>query len=464
MEDLAEAAVARAQKAGAEFADIRLESSVGINIVIMDGKTRMMTGVQESGAGVRAFIDGAWGFASTNTLSRRAVESAASSAAKMARAARTKAKIRYKISEGKALRATEDYRFKELPGDVTTEEKLQFVLGLDKSMTQSDKRIHSTNTRYDDLEVQRVVANSFGTLVNANERWVISACSAWAKSEGVTQRGHASLGSVGGYELMRTDEAHDLGKEASGQAIRLLSSKPVPAGKFTCILDNKMAGLVAHEAFGHACEADAVLAGASVLEGKRGKKVAHEDISLIDDPTIKDTFGHFKIDWEGVRSRRHVLIDRGILSGYMHNLESSSRMGERPNGAARAEAFNSPPIIRMSNTFIAGGDWKKEELFEDLHQGLLIQGSQYGYVEPAKGQFMFKCDEAYDVRNGEIGQRYRDASLTGVILDVLTKVERIGDDFKLGDPGYCGKNGQSARTTDGGPHLRIADMVVGGLA
>lgn len=463
MEDLAELTIRHAVKLGAEFADLRMESTIGTNILIMDGKTRTLNSERESGCGVRAFVGGAWGFVSTSVLTQASLKSAAASAFKMAKAASARAKIRFKIKPTNAVIASEEYRCREKAVDVTTEEKLSFALGLDASMKSYDSRISSTNARYDDLEAERVVANSFGTRVRTKERWVLAACSAWSRSEGVTQKGHASEGSVGGFELMRTNGALGLGTEAAAQAIRLLESKPAPAGKFDCVLDNKMTGMLAHEAFGHACEADAIIAGASVLEGKVGKKVANEAISLVDDPTVKNTFGYFSTDWEGVKARKHVLVDGGVLAGFMHNLESSNRLGQRPNGSARAQGFNSPPIIRMSNTYISGGDWKEEELMDGLGHGLLIQGNQYGYVEPAKGQFMFKCDEAYEIRNGEVGQRYRDASLSGIILDVLNKVDRIGDDFHLGDPGYCGKGGQSARTTDGGPHILVRDMVVGGL-
>jgi TldD protein len=221
--------------------------------------------------------------------------------------------------------------------------------------------------------------------------------------------------------------------------------------------------VLAHEAFGHACEADAILAGASVLDDKVGKKVACDDVTLVDDPTVKNTFGYFAIDWEGVKARKHVLIENGVLKGFLHNLESSSRMGVEPNGASRAQVYNYPPIIRMSNTYIGPGDRSKEELISELKHGILFEGMQYGYVEPAKGQFMFKGSEAYEIKNGEVGQRYRDASLSGVILEVLTKVEALADDFELVDPGYCGKSAQSARTTDGGPHMRIGDLVVAGL-
>ncbi len=464
MEDLAESAIDHMLKLGAEFADLRLETAAGTNIVVMDGKTKTLTAMRESGIGLRAFTGGAWGFATTNDLTMRSAKAIGESAVKMAKAAKARAKHSFKITEGKALKATEEYKCRLRPSDVPVEEKLRFALECDKTMREADSLISSTNARYDDIEIDRIVANSFGTMVRTLERWTLGACSAWAKSEGVIQRGHDAFGSVGGYELMKTKEAGSLAQNAAAQAIRLLDSKPAPAGKFTCILDNKMTGVLAHEAFGHACEADLVLAGSSILEDKLGKKVAGEEVTLVDDPTVKNTFGYFSTDWEGVKARKHVLIQGGVLKGFLHSLESSSRMGVEPNGASRAQVYNNPPIVRMSNTYIGPGDRTKDELFSGLKEGLLFQGMQYGYVEPAKGQFMFKCDEAYAVRNGELGQRYRDASLSGVILEVLTKVEALADDFRLEDPGYCGKGAQSARTTDGGPHMMIRDLVVGGLA
>ena len=463
MEDLARAAINRALKMGAEFADVRIESSTGTNVIVMDGKTKTLSAFRESGCGIRAFTGGAWGFAATNGLTRSSVTAAAESAANMAKVAKAKAKIQFKVVPAKAVSIKEEYRAKEKTVDVPMEEKVEFVMELDKSMRSLDKRVTSTNARYDDLEADRVVANSFGTLSRTKERWLVAACSAWAKQEGVVQRGHASNGSVGGYELMRTDYSTGLGVKAAEMAVRLLDSKPAPAGKHTVILDNIMTGLLAHEAFGHACEADAVLSGASVLEGKLGKKVADERISLVDDPTVKNTFGYFALDWEGVKSQKHVLIENGVLKEFMQNLETGSRMNLASNGSARSQAYNSPPIIRMSNTYIGPGDQSKEELFGMVKNGLLIKGGQYGYVEPAKGQFMFKCDEAYQIKNGEVGQRYRDASVMGLILDVLNNVRGIGNDFVLGDPGYCGKGGQSARTTDGGPHVCLDNIVVGGL-
>lgn len=464
MEDIAVKAVEHARKLGAEFADIRAENVAGTNIIVMDGKTKTVTSLIESGCGIRAFIGGGWGFAVTNHLGQAEVKKAAAAAVKMAKASSSKAKVRFHIPDRKGIRKTEVYKCKEHPAEVRVEDKLAFALGQDATMRKADPRIKSTNARYDDLEGERVVANSFGTIVRTTETWTLGACSAWARSDGIMQRGHDAVGNVGGHELMRTKGAVSMGEKAASMAIRLLDSKPPPAGNFTCVLDSKLTGLMAHEAFGHACEADAVLAGACVLEGKLGEVVADEQVSLIDDPTIESTFGYFGYDWEGVKSSKHVLIEKGVLKGYMHNLETGARMGVPTNGAARAQAFSSPPIIRMSNTFIAPGGWKKDEVIEETRNGLLAVGAQNGYVEPAKGQFMFRCDEAYEIKNGEVGQMYRDASLSGVILEVLKNVKCVANDFRLGDPGYCGKGGQIARTTDGGPHMCIQNIVVAGLA
>jgi TldD protein len=464
LQDIAKKAIDRALKSGAEFADLRIESASGTNIVVMDGKTKTVTSQIESGCGIRAFIGGAWGFAVTNTLTQSSVVAAAQSAAKMAKVAQKKAKIKFAIEQQRAEVKVEKYACKEPPSEIPVEDKLSYALSQDRAMKDRDSRVSSTNSRYDDFEVKRVVANSFGTIITTYETWTLAACSAWARSEGIMQRGHASVGNVGGCELMKEEESQRLGQSAADQALRLLESKPVPAGKFTCVLDNKMTGMLAHEAFGHACEADAILAGASVLEGRIGQSVAAEGVSLVDDPTLERTFGYFGYDWEGIRAKKHVLIENGTLKGFLHNLESSSRMRIKPNGSSRAQTYQNTPIIRMSNTYIGPGDWKKDEVIEEVRRGMLIQGNQYGYVEPAKGQFMFKCDEAYEIKDGIVGQRYRDASLSGVILEVLKNVRSVGNDFKLGDPGYCGKGGQSARTTDGGPHICVDHVVVGGLA
>jgi TldD protein len=464
MEDVAELAIEHSLAKGAEFADVRVESFQGTIIVVMDGRTKTITTRIERGCGVRAFIEGGWGFAVSNGLEPANVRDAAEVAVKLAFVSKEKAKVRFRMGEAPSTRTKDDYPCLTTPSSVPVAEKLRLAMGHDKAMKSFDERVVSTNTRYEDFEGARVVANSFGSMIRTNEWWTLASCSAWARSDGILQRGHDSVGNVGGYEVVGTEEAAEIGVRAAAQAVRLLDSKPVPAGRFTCVLDNKMTGLLAHEALGHACEADTVLAGASVLEGMQGKRVASETVTLVDDPTVSNTFGYFAYDWEGVKSSKHTLIDRGVLGDFMNNLETSSRMGVVANGAGRSETYSAPPIVRMSNTFIAPGDLGKEELISGVRDGMLISGAQYGYVDPAKGQFMFKCDEAYRIEKGEVGQRYRDAILSGLVLEALHGVTGVADDLILTDPGYCGKSGQDARTTDGGPHIRVENILVGGLA
>jgi TldD protein len=157
-----------------------------------------------------------------------------------------------------------------------------------------------------------------------------------------------------------------------------------------------------------------------------------------------------------------VLIDKGVLKGYLHSIETASRMGEKTNGAARAQDFASTPIVRMSNTYIVPGDCKPEEVFEGMKHGIYAVGSEYGYVIPANGQFTFKCEYAHIIENGEPKELIRDVALSGLILEALNNVEAIGQDLAF-EPGVCGKSGQSVPVSTGGPHVRVSNVVVGGM-
>ncbi len=459
-----EAALEGGLRMGAEFLDIRVEDARASHVRVADGRTREVVAPREAGAGVRAFVDGAWGFSTTNRLDRRGLTQAAGEAARMARAAAKSTRVHFKLPEGKAWEAQGRSGAKLPVGDVAMEERVSLALELDKDLRRRDKRIVSTQTSYDDLDARITIANSWGTFVEVPEEWVLVNAVAWAAKGGLRVRGRDSRGGFGGFEVVEREGAREAPGVAAGKAIRLLSSKAAPAGKFPCIFDPVLTGVFAHEAFGHAAEADLVLGGSSVLEGRIGQRVGPEEVSIFDDPTLQGTFGYFEYDWEGSPARRRVLVKDGVLRGYIHSLETAARLGMPPNGGARSDGYQSPPIVRMSNTFFGAGTWNPAEMMKDMGRGLYLKGMQYGYTDPAKGQFMFKCEEAFAVEEGEPGQVYRDCSLSGLTLEVLSNIDALGKDLLVTDPGYCGKNGQSMRTTDGGPHLRVKNIVVGGLA
>jgi TldD protein len=227
------------------------------------------------------------------------------------------------------------------------------------------------------------------------------------------------------------------------------------------VADQDLTGVLVHEALGHACEADAILGGDSILEGSMGKKIASELVTIYDDPTIRGAFGSYPFDDEGVRTRRKVLVEDGVLREFLHSRTTAQRLGMAPNGSARAESYSARPLVRMSNTFMAGGDRKLEELLEGIKLGVYAKGSRGGQVDTAKGTFQFNAQEAFLIEKGRITAPLRDLSLSGETLRMLADVVALADDSRVGDPGYCGK-GQWVPVGDGGPHMRVKQAVVGG--
>jgi TldD protein len=229
----------------------------------------------------------------------------------------------------------------------------------------------------------------------------------------------------------------------------------------TAIVDPDMTGVLVHEAFGHASEADLVLAGESILDGRLGEKLGADGVTIFDDPGMDGGFGSFPYDDEGVPGTRKVLMEDGVLTSFIHSRETAGRLGQEPNGAARAQDHSSRPLVRMSNTCMEAGDMSQEEIFETVKEGIYLKGTRGGEVDPAKGTFQFGAQEAFLVENGEVSRPLRDVALMGSILETLLNVDGIGKDFTLASPGFCGK-GQTVPVCDGGPHVRFLDAVVGG--
>ncbi|MEM1579081.1 MAG: TldD/PmbA family protein [Archaeoglobaceae archaeon] len=258
----------------------------------------------------------------------------------------------------------------------------------------------------------------------------------------------------GGWEKLKN--VYELAEEINDVLPELLKAKAPPSGEMNVVMDSQLAGVFVHEAFGHAVEADHVLQGASVLSGKIGEKIAGENVTIIDDPTIEE-FGFYPFDDEGVKARKKILVEKGILKGYLHSRETAKKLKGEP-GNARSEGV-SFPIVRMSNTFLEEGDFSFEELLELCKNGVFLIGSRGGETNPATGFFQFSAQYGYLVRNGEMGEMIRDVSLMGT-LEVLKNL-KIGKEIKF-DPGFCGKAYQTVPVADGAPFV-LCRATVGGL-
>ncbi|MFQ6065090.1 MAG: TldD/PmbA family protein [Candidatus Bathyarchaeia archaeon] len=462
MQDALESILDYGLTLGVEFVDVRVQDTIGTTIRAVDGKTKQLINSHNKGAGIRAFSKGAWGFSSTNNLGKKSLKNATKQAVKMARAAEKKVKTRFELKLPKPVVDFVKISAKKKLMETPVDEKVEYVLALDKSARERNEVVN-TNELYMDSSGSLIVSNSNGTYVETNINYVFATAYVFAQEGSVKQQGYEPEAGAGGFEIVETEHAQKLGEISADKAIRLLKAKSAPAGKFSAVLDPRLAGIFIHEAFGHACEADGVLAGMSILEGKINEKVGSEIVTVIDDPTLKGKFGYFPYDSEGTPARRKVLVKNGILRGFMHNLETSSRMGVEPNGSARAETYQHIPVVRMSNTYIEKGDYTFEEMIEDIDEGIYAKGSIYGYVDPAKGQFMFKPEEAYMIERGELTSLLREAAISGLILEVLKNTEAVGKDFQMMDPGFCGKSLQSARVDDGGPHIKVREVVFGGM-
>jgi TldD protein len=461
MEDLAQIAIEAALEIGVTFADVRIENTTTTILEIDDGITKQALSSKLKGAGIRAFIDGAWAFAQTTDLTRSGIKSTAKSVAKLAMATKDKVSDKFNI-DGPTDEGRFYYPVKKKFDSIPIDEKMELVKTIDDQAREFDERITSTRSVYGDMWTELYIANSLGTHIYS-ENAIPRIISAPTAKEGVNrQHTFKSISVRGGYEVMEREESQTLGTSAAELVIELLSSVSAKGATYDVIMDPILNGVMTHEAFGHAAEADNWPAHATVLEDKVGKEVGPDYLSITDDPTLKGQRGSFEYDWEGTKAKKRHLVKDGILTDLLHNLETASRLDMKPNGAARSQSFMYEPLPRMSNTFMEPRDWDVDELIQDTKTGILLCSFNYGYTQSAKGQFMFQASHGYLIENGEKGQMVRDVSLAGNILEVLPKVDAIGKDFML-DAGSCGKSGQMIPTMTGGPHARIRKMPVGGM-
>ena len=460
MEDAAKAAIEAVLKVGAKFADVRIENTTTTVIELSDGVTKRSLASRLKGAGIRAFIDGAWAFGQATDLTPKGMRETGESVARLALATRGRVAKRFEI-DGPSFQDKVRLKVKKPFQDVTFEEKIAFAKMIDDQARDFDDRIHNTRTIYGDLYTELYIANSLGTSVHLENSLPIVISITTAKDGTNRQRGYKSMGTRGGFEDLETERSQHIGEESAKLAINLLSSVAATGGTYDVVLDPVLNGVMIHEAFGHASEADNWPAHTTILEDKVGKMVGPGHLNLTDDPTLSGMRGSFEYDWEGTKTRKRTLVKEGILTELMHSLETAVLLDMEPNGSARAQSFTHSPLPRMSNTFMEPGDWDVDELISDTNGGLLLCGYNYGYTVPSKGQFMFQANYGYLIENGELTKLVRDVSMAGQILEVLSKIDAIGKDFSM-ESGTCAKSGQSVPEMAGGPHARIREIPVGG--
>ncbi len=284
------------------------------------------------------------------------------------------------------------------------------------------------------------------------------------------QNGRREMGSAGGggrFGLAYFDD-EQMGKyvdEAVNAALVNLESRPAPAGEMTVVLGSGWPGILLHEAIGHGLEGDFNRKGSSAFAGRIGQRVASKGVTVLDDGTIADRRGSLNVDDEGHATQKNVLIEDGILRGYIQDSMNARLKGVKPTGNGRRESYAHVPMPRMTNTYMLGGDKAPEEIVASIKKGLYATNFGGGQVDITSGKFVFSASQAYWVENGQIQYPVKGATLVGNGPDALTRVSMIGNDMKLDSGvGTCGKEGQSVPVGVGQPTLRIDGLTVGGTA
>lgn len=442
-------------------ADLYFQTTRHESWVLEDGIVKEGNYNIEQGVGVRAVSGEKTGFSYSDEIILPALNQAANAAKTIARAGQQNQVQAWKKHSSHQLYLPID------PLDsLTTDEKIDLLRQVDAEARKQDPRIKQVIASLVGVHEVVLVASSDGTL-NADVRPLVRMNVTVIAEEG-DDREQASSGGGGrvGYEYFtQEDRALGFAREAVRQALVNLKAVAAPAGSMPVVLGPGWPGVLLHEAIGHGLEGDFNRKGSSAFSGRIGERVASPLCTIVDDGTLDRRRGSLNMDDEGTRTQQTMLIEKGILKGYMQDKMNAELMGGESTGNGRRESYAHLPMPRMTNTYMLAGDHDPEEIIDSVEKGVYAVNFGGGQVDITSGKFVFSASEAYLIENGKVTQPIKGATLIGNGPDVLTRVSMVGNDLKLDTGvGVCGKEGQSVPVGVGQPTLKIDSLTVGGTA
>ena len=454
-----EAIVSEASGSSIDLSDIYIQYTTVESWTCEDGIVKNGSQHIDSGYGIRAISHEKTGFSYGNNFNFDEI----------IKAARLSKSI-VKSDGPKSINLKENNNFKKLYisesplTSITDNEKVNFLRELDNYIKNKDKRVQQVIINLSSSHDSIFVANSMGTYSFDDRPLVRFNVMVILKSNDRVERGSSGGGGRYSYStILNTKKPFDLADEAIRIADVNLNSKPCKAGNTTVVLGSGWPGVLLHEAVGHGLEGDFNRKKTSNFSDQIGKQVASELCTVIDDGTIADRRGSLSIDDEGTPTAKNILIEKGILKGYMQDLMNARLMNVKPTGNGRRESYAHLPMPRMTNTYMLGGSSSPEEIIGSVEDGIYAVNFSGGQVDITSGQFVFTASEAYKIESGKVTNSIKGMTLIGNGPDVLKKVSMVADDMKLDDGvGTCGKEGQSVPVGVGQPTLKIDDITVGG--
>ena len=453
----------QALRRGLDFAEARYAAVRYTGLMLQDGRADRLGAGQRAGLGLRVLANGAWGFACTESPNLSDWLACLDQALHMAKLSAARLLEPAALADSPPVVDQVHARYETDPTQVPLERKLAAVRGYEEASARTaGPAVANLLTGYNDSRQLEIICNTHGSLVSLESIRTLVWHTITAQNGALRQRAREVRARQAGFELVEETSAHDFSAKAAQRALSLLSAPPAPAGKFPAVFHPSITGLLVHEAIGHNAEADHLLAGQSILQGKLGARLGPDCLTIIDDPTIPASWGSYAYDSEAVPALRRTIVENGILTGFLHSRETAAKMAVPPNGAARADGFAHRPIVRMSNTMILPGDQSLPDLIADIDLGLLLGAGQWGYVFCEKGQYTCHAGEGVMIRHGQLAEQVRDVSISGMTLETLANILAVSRDFELNMPGNCGKDGQSMSVNGGGPYVKVSQIIVGG--
>lgn len=443
---------------GGDFAEIFEEDSINNSISLVDGKVDDAIGGRSYGIGIRIFkgLNSVYAYTNNNSLSSL-LDTAY-------RAALALGEVTGKDISSITLnekKITTIHPIIYYPKDVAYDRKIAVLKSAYKGAKNFSNDISQVIASYSDKEQNILIANSEGLYVQDTRIRTRLGISAIASKGNENQTGFEGPGRHMGIEMFDTIDPEYHGREAARVAHTMLHAKNCPADNMTVAIDNGFGGVIFHEACGHSLEASSVAKGNSVFANKLGEQIASSKVTAIDDGTIPNSWGSLNIDDEGNKTQKNVLIENGILKGYMIDKLNGRRMNMEATGNSRRQGYKFQPTSRMTNTYIAAGEDNPDDIIKSIEDGLYAKKLGGGSVNPVTGEFNFAVQEGYLVKNGEIKEPVRGASLIGKGVQVLMDIDMVGNNLDIAQ-GMCGSSSGSVPTNVGQPMIRVKKMTVGG--
>jgi len=452
-----------ARSKGAEFAEVYGEHSVHTSFAYEENRLKTSAYSVSQGVGVRAVIGDQTGYAYADGFSPADLREAARVAARIARGGAGNGRP----AAFRVVDAPWPFRL-ERPAPLALDEsgKIALVERANHAARGHDPRIHEVSVTLSDSSKSFLVANSDGLWAVDRQFLTRLTVSALALQGDERQEGFSTGGGsveAGYFESERTPE--EIAAEAAATAVTLLGSREPEAGAYPVVVSPGWGGVMVHECFGHSMEGDTIRKQTSIRARQMGQLVAAKGVTIVDSGIVPHSRGSFRVDDEGTPAQRTVLVENGILTGYLWDLLNARITGNRPTGNGRRSSYRDVPICRMTNTYIEAGPHSPGDLVAEVKRGLYCKSLGGGSVNPADGNFSFQVTEAYRIVGGKLAEPVRNATLTGNGNDAMLKIDAVASDLEIdGSTGSCGKDGQWKPVGVGQPTVRFREITVGGTS